>query len=56
MSAADPATAIVTNAMTVDVEDFFQVSAFDAVVSRDSWDSFPSRVVSNTRRLLALFD
>ena len=56
MSAADPATAIVTNAMTVDVEDFFQVSAFDAVVSRDAWDSFPSRVVSNTRRLLALFD
>jgi len=42
--------------MTIDVEDYFQVSAFDAVVSRDSWDTFPSRVVANTERLLAMFD
>jgi polysaccharide deacetylase family protein (PEP-CTERM system associated) len=42
--------------MTIDVEDYFQVSAFDASVSRDSWPSFPSRVVSNTQRLLRLFD
>ena len=38
----------VVNAMTIDVEDYFQVSAFDAVVSRDAWDSLPSRVVANT--------
>ncbi len=44
------------NAMTIDVEDYFQVSAFDAVVSRDAWDTFPSRVVANTERLLAMFD
>jgi len=42
--------------MTIDVEDYFQVSAFDSVVSRDAWDSFPSRVAANTRRLLAMFD
>jgi len=44
------------NAMTVDVEDYFQVSAFDDVVSRDSWPDMESRVVANTERLLDLFD
>lgn len=44
------------NALTVDVEDWFQVSNFDAIVSRDSWDSMPSRVEQNTKRLLDLFD
>ena len=43
------------NAMTVDVEDYFQVSAFEAVVSRGSWESRESRVCSNTDRLLDLF-
>jgi polysaccharide deacetylase family protein (PEP-CTERM system associated) len=44
------------NALSVDVEDWFQVSNFDTVVPRDSWDSLPSRVERNTRRLLDLFD
>jgi polysaccharide deacetylase family protein (PEP-CTERM system associated) len=46
----------VVNAMSVDVEDYFQVSAFDQVVPRASWDQRESRVVANTERLLALFD
>jgi len=46
----------IVNAMTVDVEDYFQVSAFDNVVSRARWDSFESRVSGNTDRLLELFD
>lgn len=45
----------VTNAITVDVEDYFHASAFDRVVSRASWDSMESRVVANTHRLLNLF-
>lgn len=45
----------VVNAMTVDVEDYFQVSAFDAVVPRNRWDQLESRVSANTDRLLALF-
>lgn len=49
-----PATGIV-NAMSVDVEDYFQVSAFDRVVDRASWDGRESRVVANTMRLLDLF-
>ncbi len=44
------------NAMSVDVEDYFQVSAFDRIVSRHAWDSFDSRVVENTHRVLELFD
>ncbi|MGQ0734877.1 MAG: XrtA system polysaccharide deacetylase [Acidobacteriota bacterium] len=42
--------------MSVDVEDYFQVSAFDGIVSRSSWDQIPSRVCSNTERLLDIFD
>ena len=46
----------VANAMTVDVEDYFHASAFDRVVSRESWDQLESRVVGNTHRLLDLFN
>jgi polysaccharide deacetylase family protein (PEP-CTERM system associated) len=43
------------NAMTVDVEDYFQASAFDRLVSRESWFERDSRVVRNTHQLLELF-
>lgn len=39
---------------SVDVEEHFQVSAFDRVLSRDQWDAQPSRVEPNTDRLLEL--
>lgn len=45
----------VVNAMTVDVEDYFQASAFDRLVSRTSWYERDSRVVGNTHRLLECF-
>jgi len=44
------------NALTVDVEDYFQVNAFARVVCQDSWDSYPLRVGDNTLRVLDLFD
>jgi polysaccharide deacetylase family protein (PEP-CTERM system associated) len=47
---------VIVNAMTIDVEDYFQVSAFEDVVRRADWDSFERRVVANTRRLLDLFE
>jgi polysaccharide deacetylase family protein (PEP-CTERM system associated) len=53
---AQPAAGGVVNAMSVDVEDYFQVSAFDRVVSRAGWDDFESRVVPNTQRILELFE
>jgi polysaccharide deacetylase family protein (PEP-CTERM system associated) len=42
--------------MTVDVEDYFHVSVFDAVVPRERWPAMESRVQANTGRLLDLFD
>lgn len=53
-SGAASDTAIV-NALTVDVEDYFHVSAFDSVVARSEWSSFESRVAGNTERLLTIF-
>ena len=41
--------------LSVDVEDYFQVEAFADFVSVDSWDSWPSRVENNTRRVLEIF-
>ncbi|MGH7847852.1 MAG: XrtA system polysaccharide deacetylase [Candidatus Binatia bacterium] len=43
-----------TNALTVDVEDYFHVAAFARVVRREHWDSYPRRVGRNTTRLLEL--
>ncbi|MCK5480848.1 MAG: DUF3473 domain-containing protein [Gammaproteobacteria bacterium] len=42
--------------MTVDVEDYFQVSAFESVVNRGDWDRLPCRVEQNTDHILELFD
>jgi polysaccharide deacetylase family protein (PEP-CTERM system associated) len=42
--------------MSVDVEDYFMVEAFAGSVSRKTWNSRPSRVVTNTRHVLDLFD
>ncbi len=42
--------------MTVDVEDYFQVSAFESYVSRENWKNFAGRVEENTDRILELFD
>ena len=44
------------NAFSVDVEDYFHVSAFEKVVDRSRWGSYESRVVSNTHRILALLE
>ena len=46
---------MITNALTVDVEDYFHVSAFAHSIDRKDWDSIPLRVVDNTQRLLQLF-
>jgi polysaccharide deacetylase family protein (PEP-CTERM system associated) len=46
----------VTNALTVDVEDYFQVSAFAGNINRAEWDACESRVEANTRKLLTLFE
>ncbi len=45
----------VTNAMSVDVEEYFQVGAFETTITREDWPRFESRVVRNTERALQLF-
>jgi polysaccharide deacetylase family protein (PEP-CTERM system associated) len=42
------------NAFSVDVEDYFQVGAFEGTIPRDQWEGFEPRVERNTRRLLDL--
>jgi polysaccharide deacetylase family protein (PEP-CTERM system associated) len=47
---------LIRNAMTIDVEDYFQVSAFAPHISRDSWDKQPCRVERNIGRILAMLE
>ena len=44
-----------TNAMSVDVEDYFQTEAMSAVAPRTLWDSFTPHVEANTSALFELF-
>jgi polysaccharide deacetylase family protein (PEP-CTERM system associated) len=50
---AAPGTTI-RNAMTIDVEDYFQVSAFAPHIERDSWPGRECRVEANVERILAI--
>ncbi|MDO6425482.1 DUF3473 domain-containing protein [Thalassotalea sp. 1_MG-2023] len=43
------------NAMTVDVEDYFHVSAFENIITKDNWSQYEMRVEENTFKLLELF-
>ncbi|WP_374527837.1 XrtA system polysaccharide deacetylase [Novosphingobium sp.] len=45
----------VVNGLSVDVEDWFQVGAFEGVIDRDSWDSLSDRVERNCALILDLF-
>ncbi len=46
----------ILNAFTVDVEDYYQVSAFEKHVRRDDWDQWESRVEHNTHRMMQLLE
>jgi len=54
-AAPTPPGGPIWNAMSVDVEDYFQVGAFESIISRDDWTRIEPRVERNTRRLLSLF-
>lgn len=45
----------ITNAMSVDVEDYFQVAAFEKNIKPSDWDKLPCRVEHNTQKILELF-
>jgi len=46
----------IRNALTIDVEDYFQVSAFAPHIARDSWDHMPCRVERNVDAILEILD
>lgn len=48
-------TRAIVNALSVDVEEYFQVGAFETCIARDSWARWPSRVAENTGMVLDLF-
>jgi polysaccharide deacetylase family protein (PEP-CTERM system associated) len=50
----DRVDAPVLNALSFDVEDYFQVAALSGAVDRSAWERMPSRVADNTGRLLDL--
>jgi polysaccharide deacetylase family protein (PEP-CTERM system associated) len=49
-------SAKVSNALTIDVEDYFQVSAFAPHIPRSEWTTRECRVVRNVDRILAMLD
>jgi polysaccharide deacetylase family protein (PEP-CTERM system associated) len=53
---APTATHRVVNALTIDVEDYFQVSAFEGHIARSDWPGLECRVEANIDRILALLD
>ena len=46
----------ITNALTIDVEDYFQVYALSDVIKYDDWDHIPSHVEKNTYKILDILD
>ncbi len=44
-----------TNALTIDVEDYFQVSAFEHAIQRSDWDRLAHRIVANIDKVLQIF-
>jgi polysaccharide deacetylase family protein (PEP-CTERM system associated) len=52
---AQPERLVVRNALSVDVEDWFQVGAFERVIDRADWDGLPRRVEANTDTCLKIF-
>ena len=47
---------MITNALTIDVEDYFQVSAMAPYIRRDEWDTRECRVERNVDRILAMLE
>lgn len=49
-------TTSIRNAMSVDVEDYYHVSAFEGCINKKQWNEMPCRIEANMERILALFE
>jgi polysaccharide deacetylase family protein (PEP-CTERM system associated) len=47
---------LIKNHLTIDVEDYYQVSAFEKICGPEKWETHASRVVENTGRMLDILD
>jgi len=56
MRAPAPHTKVVVNALTIDVEDYFHVSAFEPYIDRSAWDEQQHRIEANIDRILGILD
>jgi polysaccharide deacetylase family protein (PEP-CTERM system associated) len=54
MNAPQPGVQSIVNALTIDVEDYFQVSALAPYIKRSDWDGIPTRVERNVDRILEI--
>lgn len=54
LAAPGPKTGGVVNALTIDVEDYFQVSAFVPYIARSTWEELPCRIEQNVDTILEL--
>jgi len=46
----------IANALSCDLEDYFQVQDCEGLVAREAWEAMPSRLEASTDRVLALLD
>ncbi|MBS1156131.1 MAG: polysaccharide deactylase family protein, locus subfamily [Proteobacteria bacterium] len=51
-----PQCKLIINALTIDVEDYFQVSALAPYIPREHWETCPCRIERNIERILDLLD
>ena len=51
-----PPPSRIVNGLSVDIEDWFQVGAFESCIARDDWPRLEHRFEANSDRVLALFD
>ena len=56
MTVPEPNRETLVNGLSVDVEDWFQVGAFEEVIDRDDWDGLTDRVERNVDAILEMFD
>ena len=52
MPSPQPLENKITNFLTIDIEDYFQVSAFEYFIGYENWDKYASRVEANTKKIL----
>ena len=44
------------NAITIDLEDYYQVTAFDHIIDRQNWDNIETRIQQNLEKVLSILD